>query len=166
MTEFMESLEGVHRRERLHAVDEDVLKHLLEHDHLRIARAQIGDVPLEALNEVIEQLGWIHGEVPGGVQAEIRIAPVAIEPTTAYCEPMRQTVSEVLPDDGGVRPLADMPSAKLYHLGGLPHMRTDGGTSGVRLNWTEDQDGEGVEYRAWPEFAIDDPSGWGRFPIS
>lgn len=62
--------------------------------------------------------------------------------------------------------LADMPTAKLIHLGELPHMRMDGGHSGVRLPWASDQDGEGVEWRMWPEFVITDPSGWGRFPIS
>lgn len=62
--------------------------------------------------------------------------------------------------------LADMPTAKLMHLGELPHMRMDGGHAGVRLDWASDQDGEGVEWRMWPEFVIDDPSGWGRFPIS
>src|SRR4051794_353525 len=117
VTEFMKSLEQAQRRERLFAVDEDVLKHLLEHDHLRIDRAQIGDVPLESLHEVIEQFCWIHGEVPGGVQTEIRVAPVAVETTTTYCEPMRQTVSEVFPDNGGVRPLADVPSTQfLRHV--------------------------------------------------
>lgn len=69
-----------------------------------------------------------------------------------------------VPDSVGL--LADMPTAKIYHLGGLPHMRMDGGHPGVRLDWSADQDGEGTEYRAWPEFVITDPSGWGRFPIS
>lgn len=68
------------------------------------------------------------------------------------------------PSDFGL--LADHASAKLYHLGGFPHMRQDGGHPGVRLDWALDEDGEGIEYRAWPEFAITDCSGWGRFPIS
>lgn len=62
--------------------------------------------------------------------------------------------------------LADMPSAKLFHLAGFPHMRTDGGHDGVRLAWSSDEDGEGIEYRMWPEFSIDDTSGWGRFSVS
>lgn len=69
-----------------------------------------------------------------------------------------------VPDNVGL--LADMDGAKLYHLGGLPHMRMDGGHPGVRLDWAADQDGEGMEYRAWPEFVVTDPSTWGRFPIS
>lgn len=62
--------------------------------------------------------------------------------------------------------LCDLSSARLYHLGGFPHMRTDGGTTGVRLDWADDEDGERLEFRMWPELAITDPSGWGRFPIS
>ena len=68
------------------------------------------------------------------------------------------------PPDFGL--LADHSTAKLYHLGGYPHMRMDGGHPGVRLDWASDEDGEGIEYRAWPEFLITDCSGWGRFPIS
>lgn len=68
------------------------------------------------------------------------------------------------PPDFGL--LANHATAKLYHLGGFPHMRMDGGHPGVRLDWAADEDGEGIEYRAWPEFCITDCSGWGRFPIA
>lgn len=62
--------------------------------------------------------------------------------------------------------LADHSNARLYHLGAFPHMRMDGGHAGVRLSWASDEDGEGIEYRAWPEFVVPDCSGYGRFPIS
>lgn len=60
----------------------------------------------------------------------------------------------------------DLESVVLKHVKGFPHMRQDGGVSSVRLDWADNQDGERIEFRAWGEVGIQDPSIWGRFPVS
>lgn len=60
----------------------------------------------------------------------------------------------------------DLAAVKLLHLRPLFHMRDEDGLSAVRLDWSGDEDGIGVEFRSWPELVIDRPMNCGRFPIS
>lgn len=62
--------------------------------------------------------------------------------------------------------LLDMDAVKLYHLRALFHMRDEDGLSAVRLDWSSDEDGIGIEFRSWPEACIERPMNCGRFPIS
>ncbi len=60
----------------------------------------------------------------------------------------------------------DLAAVKLVHLRPLFHMRDEDGLGAVRLDWSSDEDGIGIEFRCWPEAVIDRPMNCGRFPIS
>lgn len=62
--------------------------------------------------------------------------------------------------------LGDLDTVILRHIEKFPHLRMDGGQASQRLDWADNQDGERYEFRCWAECAVDDPSRWGRFPVT